>query len=154
MQLDPSVAPGTAVIAAFRLGDDVIDVEVTANRPDALCMIGIARELAASFNLPLRFPDLAAGFAEPLGADDGPPVRVTLESPDASRFVAQRVTGLRVRTAPAWMRIRLALAGQRPIDNLVDISNFVMLELGQPLHFFDFEKIANHHIIVRDALPG
>ncbi len=81
-------------------------------------------------------------------------VRVTLESVDARRYVAQRVGGLSVRPAPAWMRVRLALAGQRPINNLVDISNFVMLETGQPLHFFDYAKIANAHIIVRDAKPG
>ena len=81
-------------------------------------------------------------------------VRVTLESVDARRYVAQRVGGLTVRPAPAWMRVRLALAGQRPINNLVDISNFVMLETGQPLHFFDYAKIAGAHIIVRDAKPG
>ena len=81
-------------------------------------------------------------------------MRVTIESLDARRYVAQRVGGLRVRPAPAWMRVRLALAGQRPINNLVDISNFVMLETGQPLHFFDYAKIASAHIIVRDARPG
>jgi phenylalanyl-tRNA synthetase beta chain len=81
-------------------------------------------------------------------------IRVTLESLDCRRFVAQRISGVRVRPAKTWMRVRLALAGQRPISNIVDISNFVMLELGQPLHFYDFEKIAGAHLIVRDGISG
>jgi phenylalanyl-tRNA synthetase beta chain len=77
-----------------------------------------------------------------------------LESPDAHRFVAMRASSIQVRTAKTAMRIRLALAGQRPINNLVDISNFVMLETGQPLHFYDYDKLAGHRLIVRDAREG
>jgi phenylalanyl-tRNA synthetase beta chain len=149
MQLDHELALGSNVVEMFGLGDPVLDVDVTPNRVDAMSMLGLARELAASFGVPLREP--STQLATSGESDD---VRVTLETLDARRYVTQRVGNLTVRPAPAWMRVRLALAGQRPINNLVDISNFVMLETGQPLHFFDFEKIANAHIIVRDAKPG
>ncbi len=153
MQLDPDTPNGTDIVEFFGLHLPVLEVEVTANRGDALCVVGIARELAAGLGTPLRFPSTesscgtdAAG--QPLDSGD---VRVTLESIDVRRYVAVRVSGLQVKRGAAAVRIRLALAGQRPISNLVDISNFVMLELGQPLHFFDFEKINRKHIIVRDA---
>ena len=149
MQLDPDLALGSNVVEMLGLGDPVLDVDVTPNRVDAMSMLGLARELAASFGVPLREPSTDVAVS---GESDD--VRVTLETVDARRYVTQRVGNLIVRPAPAWMRVRLALAGQRPINNLVDISNFVMLETGQPLHFFDFEKIANAHIIVRDAKPG
>jgi phenylalanyl-tRNA synthetase beta chain len=149
MQLDHDLALGSNVVEMLGLADPVLDVDVTPNRVDALSMLGLARELAASFGVPLREPSTAVAVS---GESDD--VRVTLETVDARRYVTQRVSNLTVRPAPAWIRVRLALAGQRPINNLVDISNFVMLETGQPLHFFDFEKIANAHIIVRDAKPG
>jgi len=154
-QLDPQTPIGTDVVAFFGLHLPVLDVEITANRGDALSIVGIARELAAALGEPLRFPVTANGPAGPAGDSVNPAsdVRVTLESLDVRRYIAQRVCGLHVRRGPAAMRIRLALAGQRPISNLVDISNFVMLELGQPLHFFDFDKIDGKHIIVRDARP-
>ncbi|GAC1533008.1 MAG: phenylalanine--tRNA ligase subunit beta [Candidatus Velthaea sp.] len=163
MQLDQGIKLGTDVVKLFRLDQPVLDIEVTANRVDALSLIGIARELGAAFGTELRIPDNTLTYGGVVIGDDGKlvesawdssDVRVTLESLDCRRYVAQRVSTLRVRPAKSWMRVRLALAGQRPINNLVDISNFVMLELGQPLHFFDFEKIAGRHIIVRDATPG
>jgi phenylalanyl-tRNA synthetase beta chain len=149
MQLDRDMPLGANVVELLGLGEPVLDVDVTPNRVDAFSMLGLARELAASFGVALREPASAVTYA---GATDD--VRVTIESVDCKRYVAQRVSGLAVRPAPAWMRVRLALAGQRPINNLVDISNFVMLETAQPLHFFDYDKIANAHIIVRDARPG
>ena len=149
MQLDAELPLGANVVELFGLADPVLDVDVTPNRVDAMSMLGLARELAASFGVALREPALTVPHAGP--SDD---VRVTLETLDCRRYVAQRVGGLTVRPATAWIRVRLALAGQRPINNLVDISNFVMLELGQPLHFFDYAKIADAHIIVRDARPG
>ena len=149
MQLEPSIPLGTDLVAYFRLDEPVLEVEVTANRPDALSIVGIARELAASFGVPLHEPPTQVQYDE--GGEDA---RVTIETVDCKRFVYQRVSGLRVRPAPAWMRIRLALAGQRPLNNLVDISNFAMLELGQPLHFFDWDRVAGKHVIVRDAHDG
>ena len=152
MQLDASVAPGTDIVAVFRLSDAVLDVDVTSNRPDALSMIGLARELAAAAGTQLRLPSFENPGTQPDPSGTAP--SVTLESPDCTRFVAQRFGGVRVGDAPTWMRVRLALAGQRPINNLVDVSNYAMIETGQPLHFYDYAKIANHALIVRDARAG
>ncbi len=149
LQLDPDVPLGTDVVALYRLTDPVLEVDVTPNRPDALSVVGLARELAAAFGVPLREP--ATGVDAHGASDD---TRVTIETVDCKRFVYQRVSGVTVRPGATWMRLRLALAGQRPIDNVVDISNFVMLELGQPLHFFDHARIAGGHLIVRDAGDG
>ena len=163
MQLDQSCRLGADVVQMFGLQYDVLDVDITPNRVDAMCMVGLARELGASLGKPVKEPETYVSYGGQLVDDDGGivdtsfdslDVRVTLESLDCRRYVAQRVSGLRVRQAKSWMRVRLALAGQRPINNLVDVSNFVMLEVGQPLHFFDFAKIGGKHIIVRDAKPG
>jgi phenylalanyl-tRNA synthetase beta chain len=150
LQLEDGLAPGADFIETFRLNDDVLEVEVTANRVDAMSVLGLARELGASFGLAVREPDTHVTFEQRAHET----ARVTLESPDCKRFVGQRFSGASVRSSPFWIRVRLALAGQRPINNLVDISNFVMLETAQPLHFYDFDKLAGGHIIVRDARPG
>jgi phenylalanyl-tRNA synthetase beta chain len=152
LQLESRARPGADVAAAYGLDDDVLEVEVTTNRADAMCMIGLARELAASYGVALRLPS-----AINPGTQEEPPgetPRVLIESSDCLRFVAQRFDGIRLEPAPAWMRIRLALAGQRPINNVVDVSNYVMLETGQPLHFYDSASIENGRLIVRDATPG
>ncbi len=150
MQLEPDIPLGTDLIAHFRLTEPVLEVDVTPNRPDALSIVGLARELAASYGVPLREPPTGVQYA---GESDDD-ARVTIETLDCKRFVYQRVRGVQVRPAKAWMRIRLALAGQRPINNLVDVSNFAMLEVGQPLHFFDWDRVAGKHLIVRDAREG
>ena len=152
MQLEPTIAPGLDVVELFGLASDVLDVEITANRPDAMSVLGLARELAASYRVALKLPPFVnPGEArEPAGMEP----KVTIESPDCSRFIAQRFDGVRVGPAPTWMRVRLALAGQRPINNLVDVSNYVMLETGQPLHFYDANAIAGMHLIVRGAREG
>ncbi len=152
MQMDESLALGSDVVEVFGLDTAVLEVEITANRPDAMSVLGLARELAASYDVPLRVPS----FENP-GTDREPPgaePHVTIESQDCRRFVAQRFDGVQVRTAPAWMRVRLALAGQRPINNLVDVSNYVMLETGQPLHFYDAAAVADSQLIVRSARKG
>ncbi|MGA3036736.1 MAG: phenylalanine--tRNA ligase subunit beta [Vulcanimicrobiaceae bacterium] len=148
LQLDPQTPLGADVIKLFGLDQDILEVEITSNRVDAMSMLGLARELAASFGTTVREPDSVVTYAP--GGD----FNVTLESPDVHRFVAQRASNVTVRTAKTGIRIRLALAGQRPISNLVDISNFVMLETGQPLHFYDYDKLAGHRLIVRDARDG
>ncbi|MBV8531615.1 MAG: phenylalanine--tRNA ligase subunit beta [Candidatus Eremiobacteraeota bacterium] len=152
MQLDGSVAPGLDVVELFGLNTDVLDVEITANRPDSMSVVGLARELAASYGVPLRLPP----FVNPGDESDAAEAKldVSIESPDCHRFVAQYFDRVRVGPAPAWMRVRLALAGQRPINNLVDVSNYVMLETGQPLHFYDAREIANMRLIVRAAHDG
>jgi len=148
MQLDAGTPIGADVVKLFRLDQDVLEVEVTSNRVDVMSMLGLARELGAAFGRQVREPDTAVVCKE--GGD----FNVAIESGDCHRFVAQRVADVRVRTAKTGMRIRLALAGQRPISNLVDISNFVMLEVGQPLHFYDYDKLAGRRLIVRDAREG
>jgi phenylalanyl-tRNA synthetase beta chain len=151
LQLEPGLEIGADFVEAYRLNDDVLDVEITANRVDAMSIVGLARELAASLGRALREPQLSVPAQ---GAHPAPEALVTIESPDCKRFVAQRFSGVRAATAPFWMRARLALAGQRPIDNLVDISNFVMFETGQPLHFYDYERLAGSRLVVRDAREG
>lgn len=145
MQLDPGLDLGTDVVEFFRLSEAVLDVDITSNRVDAMSMIGLARELAAYQGVDLRVDHLEY---QPSFQTDA---TVTIDSPDCKLFVLQEFTGVRVGPSPAWMRIRLALAGQRPINNLVDISNYVMLETGQPTHFYDAAKIPNKHLIARDA---
>ncbi len=152
LQLDSNGALGHDVVAEYGLNDDVLEVEVTSNRVDAMCMIGLARELAASFEVPLRLPPTSS----PATADEPEDrrLRVDLQSLDCHRFVGARFDGIEIGPAPTWMRIRLALAGQRPINTVVDVSNYVMLETGQPLHFYDAARIENEHLIVRDAREG
>lgn len=151
MQLDAGTPLGVDAVELFGLNDDVIDVEITTNRPDVMSIIGLARELAAAYDVPLQLPS----FENP--ANGRPPnnaVTVDIESADCTRFVAQYADSVRVAPAPAWMRVRLALAGQRPINNLVDVSNYAMLETGQPLHFYDAARIEGGRLIVRSARDG
>lgn len=155
LQLETDLPPGTDVIRHYRLADAVLEVEITSNRVDAMSILGIAYELGAAYGKPVREPGAYRHIPSlsPTSAARGD-LRVSIQSPDCKRFTAQRFSNVRVEPAPAWMRLRLALAGQRPIDNLVDTTNFVMLELGQPQHAYDFEKLAGKHIIARDAFPG
>ena len=149
MQLDADMQLGLDVVSAFGLGDDVLEVEITSNRVDAMSVLGLARELAASYGVELRPPSF-----ETTETRDDPPGEapsVEIATPACNRFVAQMFADVRVAPAPAWMRIRLALAGQRPVNNVVDVSNYVMFELAQPLHFYDADAIANHRIVVREA---
>jgi phenylalanyl-tRNA synthetase beta chain len=152
MQLESSCALGADVVALFGLDTAVLDVEITTNRPDAMSIMGLARELSASYDTGLRLPEIVnpGRGAEPPGEEPN----VLIESHDCYRFVCQRVDGVRVAPAPAWMRVRLALSGQRPINNLVDVSNYVMLETGQPLHFYDAPAIHGGRLVVRSAHDG
>ena len=152
MQLESSCALGADVVDLFGLDTAVLDVEITTNRPDAMSIIGLARELAASYGTSLRLPEVVnpGRGAEPPGEEPN----VLIESQDCYRFVCQRIDGVRVAPAPAWMRVRLALSGQRPINNLVDVSNYVMLETGQPLHFYDAAAIHGGRLVVRSARDG
>ncbi|MBC5800238.1 MAG: phenylalanine--tRNA ligase subunit beta [Candidatus Eremiobacteraeota bacterium] len=151
LQLERDLLVGTDFVAAFGLGEAVLDVEVTANRVDAMSVLGLARELAAALGTAVHEPSLAIERSVPPPTS---PDCVRLESPDCKRFVAQRIDDVHVGTAPFWMRLRLALAGQRPIDSVVDVSNFVMLEGAQPLHFYDADRIAGGTLVVRDARAG
>ena len=131
-------------------GDVVMDFDVTANRPDCLSVIGIAREIAAAYQLPLRSATAEAVALQP--SVEGVPV--TIEEPElCGRYVAA-TADVTVGPAPQWMQDRLLANGVRPINNIVDITNYVMLELGQPMHAFDLAKMRGGVIRVRRAKPG
>lgn len=139
--------------------DAVLDFEVTANRPDCLSVLGIAREIATVYGLPLRVPgpDAAGRLRTPAlkaVAADAVGVAVRIEAPDlCGRYAASRVR-VTPGPSPAWMQARLRALGLRPISNIVDITNYVLLELGQPLHAFDATRLAESTIVVRRARPG
>jgi len=152
--LDPAAPVGAPINAVLPPGDTVFDLEITPNRPDALCHVGIARELAAWFRRDLRFPEIKfAGATHGRRTDILADVRV--EAPeDCPLYVGIALAGVKVAPSPAWMQARLKAAGLRPINNLVDVGNYVMLELGQPLHVFDAKKIGGRRIVVRRAADG
>ncbi len=130
----------------------VLDVYVTPNRGDCLSVVGVAREVAALFSLPLH-PPVPPSSKE--GGATAEQTSVTIEDLDLClRYAARLVRGVKIGPSPEWMQARLEAAGQRPINNLVDVTNYVMLELGQPLHAFDLDKLAGGRIIVRRAREG
>jgi phenylalanyl-tRNA synthetase beta chain len=130
--------------------DVVLEIEVNPNRPDAMSMVGVARDVAARFGVPLRLPSPAL---DEQGSAD--PITVEVVDPDACpRFVARVVQGVKVGPSPAWIANRLTLAGMRPINNVVDASNYVMLELGQPNHAYDLAKLPGRGLRVRKARDG
>jgi phenylalanyl-tRNA synthetase beta chain len=133
-------------------GDVVLDVEVTTNRPDCMNHLGIAREIAVLYDKPLRFPEAAPAEGAERTADIA---RVRVEDPAACpRYVARVVRGVRIGPSPEWLRRRLESIGLRPINNVVDVTNFVLWEMGQPLHAFDLAKLAAATIVVRPAREG
>lgn len=152
MLLDKSIVPGTKLAAAVGIDPDVVlDLAIEGNRPDALCMLGVARDLAAKLSLAFREPALAMQLPPPTA--DGP--SVVVEAPAMCPiFTATRLDNVRIGPSPEWMVRRLELAGMRPINNIVDISNYVMLELGQPTHPYDAERLPGGGFIVRKAEPG
>jgi phenylalanyl-tRNA synthetase beta chain len=130
----------------------VFDAEITINRPDLLGHVGIAREVATLCRLPLK-------TVQPKFNESAEPVsgatQVEVDCPDlCGRYTARVIRGVKIQPSPDWLRQRLAALGQTSINNVVDISNYVMLELGQPLHAFDFDQLEEHRIIVRRARPG
>ncbi len=145
--------PGTPLAEALGMDDVTFDVEVTSNRPDAFCLVGMAREASAILEAPFlakpaKLPKMKAG-AKSL------PLEVKIESKKlCPRYQAIVMTNAAVGPSPAWMKERLLSSGVRPINNLVDITNYVRLELGQPMHVFDYEKLEGKKIVVREAEAG
>ena len=130
----------------------VLDAEVTANRPDCLGHLGIAREVAAIYRLPLKplHPKLKESAEKVADA-----TRVEIAAPDlCGRFTARVLRGVKVQPSPDWLRQGLEAIGEKSINNVVDVTNYVMFELGHPLHAFDFDKLQEHRIVVRRAKPG
>ncbi|HXT87507.1 MAG TPA: phenylalanine--tRNA ligase subunit beta, partial [Verrucomicrobiae bacterium] len=130
----------------------VLDAEITINRPDLLGHLGVAREISALYRLNLKSPQPKLTESS---APTSQAARVEIESPDlCARYTARIIRNVKVQPSPDWLRQRLEALGQSSINNVVDATNYVMLELGQPLHAFDFDCLAEHRIIVRRAKQG
>jgi phenylalanyl-tRNA synthetase beta chain len=143
-----------ASIARLGGGDAVIDVEVTANRPDCLSVLGLAREIATTYDLPLaRRASEAPPFAD-IETGTSPELAVTIADPQLCPRYAAAVADVTPTTSPSWMTDRLQASGVRPISPWVDITNYVLMELGQPMHAFDLDTLDGRAIQVRRAMPG
>ncbi|MCE9616309.1 MAG: phenylalanine--tRNA ligase subunit beta [Lentisphaerae bacterium] len=150
--VDGEVAAGTPLLAALGLPDVVLELEITWNRPDCLSIIGMAREVAALFGASLQLPDV--GYAE-AGPDVAGLARVAVSAPErCARYTARVLQGMQLGPSPDWMQRRLKRCGVRPISNIVDVTNYVMLECGQPLHAFDHTRLADQSVVVRCASAG
>ncbi len=147
----PAEAPVGTPLADY-LGDVIFDLDITPNRPDCLCVVGVAREIAALTGQNLSLPEISyQEAASPIDRQ----VSVEIAAPDlCPRYCASLITGIKVAESPGWLQQRLLACGMRPISNIVDITNYVMLEYGQPLHAFDYDKIRGKGIIVRRAAEG
>ena len=144
--------PGTPASEVLFSNTPVIEYEITPNRSDCLSIMGMARETAASFGEKITYPSLAY-------KDNGEDIKayangISIESDSCLRYTARVVKNVKIAKSPQWLQNCLMLAGIRPINNIVDITNFVMLETGQPLHAYDLDKLADKKIIVRDAKEG
>lgn len=150
--LDDDLKPGTDIAEALGLEDSVVDFEITPNRPDCLSMLGMAREAAAVFGHELKYPDTKAQNEE---GDVNDYIKVEVKKPDlCPRYTARVIKDVKIGQSPWWLQKRLMHGGMRPINNIVDITNFVMMEYGQPLHAFDIRDIAGGKIIVDTAEQG
>jgi phenylalanyl-tRNA synthetase beta chain len=162
MTLDTEAAPGSSFLAALGLEDDRFELDVSPMRPDLLGHKGVARELAAAYQTTFRLPEIpGAKIVYPVvppatgstGAVGG--VTVTIEPGAAcARFTGAVIRGVKIGRSPDWLRQRLEAVGQRSLSNVVDATNYVMLELGQPLHAYDVARIAGPALIVRRSAPG
>ncbi|MGZ4201075.1 MAG: YtpR family tRNA-binding protein, partial [Thermoleophilaceae bacterium] len=154
MVLPGELAPGTQLTEALVIEDDVLDLEVNPNRPDCLAVYGVAREVHALTGAELR-PDPGASDAEPAGGDTvDDHAAVEIDPEICLRFTARVFEDVKVGPSPLWLKQRLTAAGQRPISNVVDITNYVMLATGQPLHAFDLGRVAGARLTVRRAADG
>ena len=147
---DEPVEPGTPLADVLPLGETVVEVETTPNRPDLLSVYGLAREVSALFDVQL---------SEPPGADPersaNEPVDITVEDPEGCPvYIGRSFSAANVGPSPPWLKARLVAAGMRPISNVVDVTNYVMHALGNPLHVFDRTRLAEGRIVVRRARPG
>jgi phenylalanyl-tRNA synthetase beta chain len=155
MILDARPDIGTPINALFPEPDAVFTLEITANRGDCWSHVGVARELAAYYGQPLQIPPLVAHPESRLAPCTGHPLTgFTVSSPDCPYYTAWAVRGVKIGPSPAWLKRDLEAVGLRAINNVVDVTNWVMLELGQPLHAFDAAKIRGSQILVRAAAVG
>lgn len=151
MVLPPDVLTGKPLERVLGLPDQLLDIEITSNRPDAMSVVGLAREAAAVFDTPL----LSRPPRPNLNVTKRLPLSITVKEPKiCPRYQGVVMTGVTVKPSPLWLQLRLLTAGLRPINNVVDITNYVLLEYGKPLHVFDYEKVAGAQIVVRRAKRG
>ena len=153
IEIFEDVAPGTDVKEVFGLGDDIVDFEILANRPDCLSVWGLARESSAVLNQHFVMPEIAVEETGKGRFEDYATVEVR-DSEACPRYCARVIANVKIGPSPKWMREYLYGAGVRPINNIVDITNFVMLETGHPMHAFDLSRVKDQTIIVRRAYPG
>ncbi|MDD2388710.1 MAG: phenylalanine--tRNA ligase subunit beta [Desulfobacterales bacterium] len=152
MALADTLPSGQCLSKALKLSDPVLDIDLTPNRPDCLSIVGIAREAAAIRKTRLNYPDIILPDAE---GDIADLTSVTIEAPEfCHRYTVRVLENVTIAPSPPWLRNRLLSIGVRPINNIVDVTNFVMMETGQPLHAFDFDRLAEHRIVVRTATDG
>lgn len=150
--LQEDCKPGQDIASAIGCNDTCVEFEITPNRPDCLSVLGLAREVAATFDKPVNIP---TPVVKGCGGDIKDYLSVEVQNTElCQRYVARVVKNVKIGPSPRWMRERLRASGVRPIDNIVDITNYVMLEYGQPMHAFDIEYVKDHKIIVRNARTG
>src|SRR5204863_3257516 len=168
LELATTAAPGPRFIDALGIADHQIVIDVPANRPVLLCHKGVARELGASIGAVVKLPAIPGGPADSrtAGLSARPPVRqfatgvgdgveVRLEDPEgAPRYMIAVIRGVRVGQSPAWLAHRLTALGHRPINNVVDATNYILFEINQPLHAFDLAKLRGPAVVVRRAKPS
>ncbi|MCK5528723.1 MAG: phenylalanine--tRNA ligase subunit beta, partial [Kiritimatiellae bacterium] len=153
MLLSRDIAAGTALVDVLGAPEEVIDLEITWNRSDCLSIIGVAREVAALFDANMKVPSI--DFSKDASSVASDLVKVSIDdAADCQRYTARMLSGIKLGPSPVWMQKRIELCGIRPINNVVDITNYVMLESGQPLHAFDFTKVSGGEIKVRRARDG
>lgn len=144
---------GADVKKLLEMEDDVVEFEITSNRPDCFSIVGLGREAAATYRVPFKYPEIKVEEKGEGNTEDM--IKVEIKNPElCPRYIARAVKNVKIGPSPLWLRHRLTAAGVRPINNIVDITNYVMLELGQPMHAFDIDTIDEAKIIVRNAEKG
>lgn len=152
MELSNDIPLGKSITQALGLDDVIFELEITPNRPDCLSMIGVCREIRAETGNPVSLPDI---LLEENDIDINRKTSVTIDAPDlCSRYAARLIQGVKIGESPEWLKKRLESIGIGVINNIVDATNFVMMEYGQPLHAFDYDKLAENRIVVRRASNG
>ncbi len=153
MELPADTQVGADMQALMGEPDTVIDIAITSNRPDCLSVIGIAREISAITGMPLRKPEIK--FNNTIDDDINAEMRVDIQNADkCARYAGRMIKNIVIKPSPDWLVSRLHAVGVRAINNVVDITNYVMMETGQPLHAFDYKTLAGNTIVVRDAKEG
>ncbi|MEQ9265381.1 MAG: phenylalanine--tRNA ligase subunit beta [Balneolaceae bacterium] len=146
--LNSELVPGTPINEVLDIyTDNIIDIAITPNRPDATCHLGAARDLAAALNLDLKKPEIPTSKSVTSSKD----ISIEIESPEkCHRYVGKMVKNVTIQESPSWLKNKLLALGLRPVNNIVDVTNYVMYELGQPLHAFDYDVINGHKIVIKD----